>query len=193
MLEALRQPMEDGVVTISRVNARCVYPARFQLVCAMNPCPCGNYGSRTRTCRCTPHEVQRYLSRISGPLLDRIDMAVEPDEVFGPAAAPAEDSETVRRRVERVRAAQNARYAGADFFCNARLPANRLEEICNPTKDARDALALCMRRLQLSMRGYARVLRIARTIADMAGEARVQAEHVAEAASYRGTNEKYWK
>ena len=119
--------------------------------------------------------------------------AVEPDEVFGPAAAPAEDSETVRRRVERVRAAQNARYAGEDFFCNARLPANRLEEICNPTKDARDALALCMRRLQLSMRGYARVLRIARTIADMAGEARVQAEHVAEAASYRGTNEKYWK
>lgn len=198
VLEALRQPMEDGVVTISRVNARCVYPARFQLVCAMNPCPCGNYGSRTRTCRCTPHEVQRYLSRISGPLLDRIDMvvemdAVEPDEVFGPASAPAEDSETVRRRVERVRAAQNARYADEDFFCNARLPANRLEEICNPTKDARDALALCMRRLQLSMRGYARVLRIARTIADMAGEARVQAEHVAEAASYRGTNEKYWK
>ena len=119
--------------------------------------------------------------------------AVEPEEVFSAPAAPAESSETVRGRVEHVRAAQNARYAGERFFCNARIPANRLEEICRPTADAKETLALCMRRLQLSMRGYARVLRLARTIADMAGEACVQAEHVAEAASYRGTNEKYWK
>ena len=198
VLEALRQPMEDGVVTISRINARCVYPARFQLICAMNPCPCGNYGSRTRVCRCTPHEVQRYLSRISGPLLDRIDMvvemdAVEPDEVFSREAPAAEDSASVRARVERVRALQNERYKNEGFFCNARLPANRLEAACDLTKEARETLALCMKRLQLSMRGYARVLRIARTIADMAGEARVSAEHIAEAASYRGTNEKYWK
>lgn len=197
LLEALRQPMEDGEVTVSRVNARCVYPARFQLVCAMNPCPCGNYGSRTRVCRCAPHEVQRYLNRISGPLLDRIDLiaemdAVSPEEVFA-GGPPAEDSATVRARVERARAIQHKRYEKMRFSCNAHLPANQLEAVCALTEEGRQMLALCMRRFQLSMRGYARVLRVARTLADMEGVEQVTGTHIAEAASYRGGNEKYWK
>lgn len=197
VLEALRQPMEDGEVTVSRVNARCVYPAKFQLVCAMNPCPCGNYGSRTKTCRCTPHEVKRYLSRISGPLLDRIDMVVEmdavpPEEVFGDAA-PAEDSASIRARVEKTRSVQNARYAGKSYTCNARIPSGELERICAMTPQAKSLMLMCMKNLGLSMRAYTRVLRVARTIADMEGSAVVQEDHIAEAASYRGTNEKYWK
>ena len=197
VLEALRQPMEDGEVTVARVNARCVYPARFQLVCAMNPCPCGNYGSRTRRCRCSPHEVQRYLSRISGPLLDRIDMVVEmdavpPEEVFADAA-PAESSAAVRERVEKARAVQNARYGSLGFSCNARLPAGRLELLCGATEPARALLMQCMKSLGLSMRAYTRVLRVARTIADLAGSVRVEEEHIAEAVSYRSSNEKYWR
>lgn len=197
VLEALRQPLEDGVVTVARANARCVYPANFQLVCAMNPCPCGNYGSRTQACRCAPHEVQRYLGRISGPLLDRIDMVVEmdavpPEEVFSSGGAQ-ESSRTVRARVEAARAVQNARYRGMGFYCNARIPAKRLEEMCPMTQEARELLALCMKNLHLSMRAYTRVMRISRTLADMEGKDIIEGEHIAEAASYRGANEKYWK
>ena len=197
VLEALRQPMEDGEVTVSRINARCVYPAKFQLVCAMNPCPCGNYGSRTKACRCKPHEVQRYLSRISGPLLDRIDMVVEMDavtveEVFG-KAEPAEDSRTVRGRVEKARLLQNERGRDHGFACNAHIPSGQLDTLCAVTPQAKGLLMMCMKSMGLSMRAYTRILRVARTIADLAGSGTIEEEHVAEAVSYRGTNEKYWK
>lgn len=197
VLEALRQPMEDGEVTVSRINARCIYPARFQLVCAMNPCPCGNYGSRTKPCRCKPHEVQRYLSRISGPLLDRIDMvvemdAVEPEQVFG-SVAPAEDSAAVRARVEAARRVQNERGKEYGFACNAHIPSGELEKLCRVTPQAKDLLMTCMKSMGLSMRAYTRILRVGRTIADLAGSEKLEEEHIAEAVSYRSSNEKYWK
>ena len=197
VLEALRQPMEDGEVTVSRINARCIYPARFQLVCAMNPCPCGNFGSRTKQCRCKPHEVQRYLSRISGPLLDRIDMvvemdAVEPEQVFGDMK-PAEDSKSVRTRVEAARRIQNERGASLGFACNAHIPSGKLEEMCRVTPQAKELLMQCMKSMGLSMRAYTRILRVGRTIADLAGSPTLEEEHIAEAVSYRSNNEKYWK
>jgi len=196
VLEALRQPMEDGEVTVSRVNARCIYPAKFQLVCAMNPCPCGNFGSRTKECRCTPHEVQRYLSRISGPLLDRIDMVVEmdavtPEEVFQGKEQP-ESSAVIRQRVEKTRQVQSERYAGTGYFCNARIPSKTLEETCKRTDAAQALLMRCMKELGLSMRAYTRVLRVSRTIADMEGSEIIEEKHIAEAVSYRSINEKYW-
>lgn len=197
VLEALRQPMEDGMVTVARINARCIYPSSFQLVCAMNPCPCGNYGSRTRACRCSQRDVQRYLGRVSGPLLDRIDMVVEmdavpPEEVFAPQQQ-VDNSDTIRNRVESAREIQTKRYEGMDYFCNARIPSGALDKMCIMTKDAQELLKMCMKSMQLSMRAYTRVLKIARTIADMAGQEIIQGEHIAEAAAYRGTNDKYWK
>ena len=197
VLEALRQPMEDGVVRVARVGAQCEYPARFSLVCAMNPCPCGNYGSRVKACRCTPLAIERYLSRVSGPLLDRIDLIVEMDFVPAEEAlrqrAPGESSAEVRRRVERARALAAERYRGTGIYANAHLSGAQLEEHCAMDEEGRRFLQAAMGRMKLSMRAYTRVLKLARTLADMEGEKKIGAGHVAEALSYRGTGDKYWK
>ncbi len=198
VLEALRQPLEDGVVTVTRVSAQTTYPARFMMVCSMNPCPCGYYGSRQRDCRCSVSEIRRYMNKISGPLIDRIDMHVEvesipPGELSGDARE--ECSADIRTRVQAARDIQRARYAdsGGRVGANAQLDAGTLARACPMEKDARELLELSSERLELSNRAYTRIMKVARTIADLAGCDVIRAEHVAEAVQYRAANRKYWR
>ena len=197
LLEALRQPLEDGFVTITRVNAQSTYPADFMLVCAMNPCPCGNLGSRTKPCRCNPNEIKRYLGRISGPLLDRIDMHIEVESI--PAEKLSEDtveenSATIRARVEAAREVQRARYIneGEGLRCNAQLNARTLNRVCKMSPEVTAEALSLSNQLQLSNRAYTRVLKVARTIADLEGSEPIKREHVLEAIHYRTLDRKYW-
>ncbi len=183
-LEVLRQPMEDGHVTISRVAATLTYPARFTLVCSMNPCPCGYAGDRRRACRCSAGQIERYQSRISGPLLDRIDLFVDvprltSEELRGSGAA--ETSEEIRARVTAARKVQLARQGVA----NAALAGRRLREVCALGGDAETLFSRAIDRMGLSGRAHDRVLRVARTVADLAGEEEIAVEHMAEALNYR--------
>ena len=197
VLEALRQPLEDGFVSIARVNAQATYPSRFVLVCSMNPCPCGNLGSRTRACRCSPNEIRRYLSRISGPLLDRIDMHIEvesiPAERLGDMAEE-ESSAEIRARVQRAREVQRSRYAqdAAHIHENAQLSARNLNAFCPMTEQARGMLLLACEQLKLSNRAYTRILKVARTIADLEGADTISEAHISEAVQYRTLDRKYW-
>ena len=195
VLEALRQPLEDGFVTIARVNAQSTYPSRFILVCSMNPCPCGHLGSRTQQCRCTPNEIRRYLNRISGPLLDRIDMHIEVESI--PAenlsdTALSEDSAHIRARVEAARQVQLMRYRDIGIHSNAELSARTLPEACRMTPGAKDLLLMSTERLKLSNRAYTRILKVARTIADLDGFTDIEEPQIAEAVQYRTLDRKYW-
>ena len=197
VLEALRQPLEDGFVSISRISAQSTYPASFVLVCSMNPCPCGNLGSRERECRCTPVQIRRYLNRISGPLLDRIDMHIEVESI--PAerlsrSSAEECSADIRARVTAARKIQRERYKNdpAGIRINAQLGARNLNEACPMRDDARDLLLLSCERLNLSNRAYTRILKVARTIADLEGADIISIEHISEAVQYRTLDRKYW-
>jgi len=195
VLEALRQPLEDGFVSIARVSAQATYPADFVLVCSMNPCPCGNLGSRTQQCRCTPIQIRRYLNRISGPLLDRIDMHIEVESI--PAErlsrrSEEESSDQIRARVEAAREIQYRRYRDEGIRINAQLNARNLDSACTTTKEAHELLMLSCRQLNLSNRAYTRILKVARTIADLEGADIIGAEHISEAVQYRTLDRKYW-
>ncbi|WP_332675452.1 YifB family Mg chelatase-like AAA ATPase [Aromatoleum sp.] len=182
VLEALREPLETGTVTVSRARRRAEFPARFQLVAAMNPCPCGHAGSAR--CRCTPDQIARYRGKLSGPLLDRMDIIIEVpllDHAEMLAQPAGEPSAAVRERVERVRAVQRDRQGEP----NSRLAAGRIDALCAPDNEGRALLSHAIARLNLSARGYHRVLKVARTIADLAGAERVGAAHLAEAIQYR--------
>lgn len=195
VLEALRQPMEDGTVTVTRVGAQSTYPSQFVLVCAMNPCPCGHYGSRTHQCRCTPPQIQRYLNRVSGPLLDRIDLHIEVESVpVGDLTGKRgeEDSAAMRARVEKARAIQRKRYQGRPIACNARLDARTLNQYCPMTKEAESLVKAAGEKLALSSRAYTRVIKVARTIADLEACDQIGAAHIAEAVQYRSLDQKYW-
>jgi magnesium chelatase family protein len=185
-LEALRQPLEDGRVTIARASSVVAYPARFTLVAAMNPCPCGYAGDTTRVCHCGDGEIQRYRSRLSGPLLDRIDLHVTlspvPLRQLG-GSGSAEGSRQVQQRVEAARERQRSRYAGAVPRCNGQASGRQLLSTLNA--EARDLLDTAAESLALSARAYHRVVKVARTISDLAGSAKVAAEHMAEALRYR--------
>lgn len=190
VLELLRQPLEDGAVTIARANMTLRFPSTFMLVAAMNPCACGFYGDATRECRCTPALIQRYLGKISGPLLDRIDIHVEVpavpyQELRGNTAS--ETSAEIRARIERVRAAQQAR-----GYYNARMPVRMIRKQCALDDSGERTLELAVRRLGLSARAHDRILKVARTIADLAGSETVAAKHVAEAVQYRSLDRNYW-
>ena len=187
VLEALRQPMEDGTVSIARANASLRFPARFALVAAMNPCPCGHAGDPAHQCACAAAEVLRYRGRLSGPLADRIDLHVAVPAVSLARLAcrePGERSAAIRERVEHARRRQRTRY-GTDTACNARAPGRWLDAHAGVDADARSLLESAAERLHLSARAFHRVLRVARTIADLEGSAGVASVHLAEALGYR--------
>lgn len=196
VLEVLRQPLEDRVVTISRVRSSATYPASFTLVASMNPCPCGYYTHPTKPCVCAPGQVQRYLSRISGPLLDRIDLQVEVNPVSFDSMSstrPGERSEVVRQRVIRARRVQEQRFAGVKgVYCNAQMNTRHLETYARPDARGLERLRMAMTRLNLSSRAYDRILKVARTIADLDNSESVNVEHISEAISYRNLDRADW-
>jgi len=188
VLEVMRQPMEDKVVTISRARGSLSFPANFMLVAAMNPCPCGYFGDAERTCSCSPAAVTRYQKRISGPLLDRIDIHVEVPRVDFEKLTDdrlGEPSAQVRARVEAAREVQRERFLGTSMTCNADMGPAAVREFCRLDDAGRALARQAMRQLGLSARGYHRVLKLARTIADLAGSPSIQTSHLAEALQYR--------
>lgn len=188
VLEALRQPLEDGFVTVSRAAVTATYPAKFLLAAAMNPCPCGNRGSRTKPCTCTAAQIRRYAGRISGPLLDRIDLHIEMTEVGYREITerrPAEPSGTVRARVTAARTIQRERFRDFGIRTNAEMNGELIRRFCNPTGESERLLQDAFKRLQLSARAYQRVLKVARTIADLENSPDIRPEHYAEAIQYR--------
>jgi magnesium chelatase family protein len=190
VLEILRQPIEDLTVTIARSNMTLCFPASFMLVAAMNPCPCGFYGDTTRECRCTPAIIQRYLGKISGPLLDRIDIQIEVPAVPYKelrAGEVAESSADMRARAERARAVQLAR-----GYSNAHMPTRMIRKLCALDASGERTLEMAMRRMSLSARAHDRILKVARTVADLDGSESVIAKHIAEAIQYRSLDRNYW-
>lgn len=193
VLEALRQPLEDREVTVSRVSGRADFPAGFQLIGAMNPCPCGHYGDPVKECTCTPHQIQKYFSRISGPLLDRIDLhidvpRVQYEEMAGQRAE--ESSADIRKRVIAAREIQLKRFAQDGICCNAEMERKHIVAYCQMTPIAQQILEEAFKVLGLSARGYDRILKVARTIADLSGEEMIDMEHIAEAIQYRRLDRK---
>lgn len=195
-LEALRQPLEDGIVNVTRIHNQAQYQSNFMMVASMNPCPCGFYGSKTKKCRCSPKDIRRYLDRISGPLLDRIDIQIEVDAVpvkeISEGGA-AESSAKVGERVRRVRTLQQERYAQNGIHCNAQLNAALSKKYCPMTPAATNLLHMAVERMGMSMRAYGRVIKVARTIADLEDTEIIDTVHVAEAIQYRELDGKYWR
>ncbi len=195
-LEVMRQPLEDGKVTISRAAGSLTFPAAFMLIAAMNPCPCGHYGNVKRECRCSPAQVQKYRGRISGPLLDRIDIhvdvpAIDIQDLTG--TVESESSELVRNRVARARLVQRKRLRNENGVrCNARLPNRLIRKHCQLDSAGLDLIKQAASTLNLSARAYDRILKVARTIADLAGSDRINVDHLSEAVQYRALDRNLW-
>jgi magnesium chelatase family protein len=202
VLEVLRQPLEDGSIRISRTRMTVEYPASFMLICAMNPCPCGNFGSTIHACTCAEGAIQRYMSKVSGPLLDRIDIHVEVPSVKIDELAKkssGEPSKKIRERVLAARDRQLARYKDAvapgvnrRIYKNADLPSKMVEEFCEVGEDGRQVLKMAMNRMGYSARAYDRILKVARTIADLAGAENIGTGHLQEAIQYRSLDRQFW-
>ncbi|MCK4306638.1 YifB family Mg chelatase-like AAA ATPase [candidate division WOR-3 bacterium] len=195
-LEVMRQPIEDGKVTISRVATTLTFPSRFMLVAAMNPCVCGYFGDPYHNCTCTPNQIQRYVSKISGPLLDRIDIHIEvpsiPYEELT-SKKSGEESARVRERVNYARARQLERYKDRkSIYCNAQLEQRDLSKYCKIDSQSDELLRLAIEKFGLSARAYSRILKVARTIADLENSADIKSEHISEAIQYRTLDRKYW-
>lgn len=194
-LEALRQPMEDEVVTISRAALSLTFPSRFILVAAMNPCPCGYYGDMIRSCTCTPSQIQRYLAKISGPLLDRIDIHIEVPRVSITkltSKPEGEPSAKIKDRVEKARRIQQKRFTGTRIFCNAQMSPKMIESYCKLKPESESLVHTAIEKLGFSARAYTKILKLARTIADLDNTDNIEPYHIAEAIQYRGLDRKYW-
>lgn len=195
-LETLRQPLEDRAITVSRTKYSVNLPCSFMLVASMNPCPCGYYGHPTHKCTCSPAQIKKYMSKVSGPLLDRIDLQVEVSPVpFHELqkSATGEPSSTIRDRVIKARKAQEIRFSGTDgIYCNAQMQSNMLSKLINMDKESEAMLATAMKRLNLSARAYERILKVARTIADLDSSADVRMSHISEAIGYRNLDRAGW-
>jgi len=193
VLEVLRQPLEDRQVSISRVNASFTYPSNFMFVASMNPCPCGYLGSPDTECRCTPTQIQKYIGKISGPLLDRIDIQLEVSNIKYrdlENTKPSEKSETIRQRVNTAREIQLERYKNYSIFSNSELKPFMMEKFCKLDASSKSLLKNAFERLKLSARAYDRILKLARTIADLDGSDNIQTNHIAEAIQYRSLDKK---
>ena len=195
VLEVLRQPLEDKHIAISRARYAVDYPSNFTLVASMNPCPCGYYNHPDKECSCSPAAVHRYMGRISGPLMDRIDLHVEVTPVSREeisSATPAESSAAIRERVVKARQVQAERFSGTGIHTNTMMSSSMIQRFCPLTADARRLLDMAMERLQLSARAYDRIIKVARTIADLEGEPDITPAHISEAISYRSLDRESW-
>ncbi len=195
-MEVMRQPVEDGVITISRVAGTLSYPCSIMLVCAMNPCPCGFFGHPTKACTCQKGAAARYLAKVSGPLLDRLDIHVEVPPVDFEKLAGDEKSESsasIRERVNRARKIQQQRFAGTGTASNARMDAAMTKEFCRPVPKAMTMLEQAFDRLGLSARAYDKILRVSRTVADLEGSDKIEVPHIAQAIQFRSLDRKFWQ
>ncbi len=195
-LESLRGPLEDKKITISRVNSAVTYPCNFMLIASMNPCPCGYYGSIEKTCRCTEEQIKRYINRISGPLLDRIDLHIEVDSVKYENLSqdiPSTDSKTIKKRVNFARKIQFERYNKHGIFSNSELTPKLIMKYCKLNSESKQILNAAFNNFGLSARAYTRILKVARTIADLAHAENIETNHIAEAIQYRNLDRKYWE
>lgn len=194
-LEVLRQPLEDRVITIGRANGIYTYPANFMFVASMNPCPCGYYGSTKQSCTCTPKQIHNYMCKISGPLLDRIDIQLEVPTVkydeLNEKIVP-ESSEKIKERVNNAREIQLKRFKNDNIFSNSQLTAKKITKYCTLDNECENILKIAFEKLNLSARAYSRILKVTRTIADLAGSERIQKAHILEAIQYRSLDKRYF-
>lgn len=194
-LESLRVPLEDRKVTISRLHSTVTYPSKFMLIASMNPCQCGYYGSQEKKCCCKPEQIKKYINRISGPLLDRIDIHIEVNQVKYhqlEQSKTIETSQEIKNRVNQARKIQLERYQNYPIFSNSELSPKLIEEFCVLNTKCKQILETAFDRLGLSVRAYNRILKVARTIADLDACEKIQEKHLAEAIQYRSLDRKYW-
>ena len=194
-LETLRQPLEDGFVTVARAQQTVRYPSHFMLIGSMNHCPCGNFGSKKHICTCTPQSIRKYINKLSGPLLDRIDIQIELDAIeFNELRSMHEDekSSVIKERVMKARAVQSARYERLPIFTNSEMNNRLIKQYCEIPAEAESMMETAFKKLSLSARASFRILRVARTIADLEGKEKIETAHVAEAIQYRSLDRKYW-
>jgi magnesium chelatase family protein len=196
VLELLREPIEDGKITISRVASTLTYPSKFMLVASMNPCPCGFYGSKTKECTCTREQVNKYIGKLSGPLLDRIDIHIEVQSVpFDKLSSdrPEESSKTIKERVDKARKIQNERYKDDKILSNSELTPELIKKYCKLNDECLKLLKQAFDKLELSARAHDKIIKLARTISDLDNSQDILPKHIAEAIQYRSLDRKYWK
>ena len=194
-LEVLRGPLEDKIVTISRVNFSTTYPCNFMFIASMNPCPCGYYGSTEKQCSCREEQIQKYINKISGPLLDRIDIHIEVNSVGYQKLedeSPSESSSEIRTRVNRARNIQINRYKNHNIISNSELTPSLISKYCKLSKSSKKILETAFNKIGFSARAYSRILKVARTIADLDNSTNIETPHLAEAIQYRSLDRKYW-
>lgn len=195
-LELLRGPLEENSVTISRMSGTVTYPCNFTFVASMNPCPCGYYGTKEKKCVCKEYQISNYMNKISGPLLDRIDLHIEVSSLNYEKLSKEEkieSSEDIKRRVDYARMIQNQRYKNYNIFSNSELNNNMIKKFCKLNEKGELLLKTAFEKLNLSIRAYSRILKVARTIADLDNKENILENHIAEAIQYRSLDRKYWR
>lgn len=195
-LEVLRGPLEDRKITISRLNSTIIYPCNFMFIASMNPCPCGYFGSKEKECKCKPEQIRKYINKISGPLLDRIDIHIEVAGIkFSKLQSnkKVENSKEIKNRVNKARKIQIERYKEYNIYSNAELTPKLIEKFCKLNNASKIILEKAFKKLGLSPRAYGRILKVARTIADLESQTEISQKHLVEAIQYRSLDRKYWK